>query len=734
MMNATTTNKTNLGGQQGKNDLAAFNPLGVLVRRRWQLFGCLLVVCGIAFAVTVMRKPKYQATARVQMVMDQPKMGGMAAMMGGGNNDYFTTQCQLLQSRHVLARAAEKLNLSGGHWAYSDEGIKTLQESLRVKPVGGSRLIDITGVAATGAEAAAIANGVTASFIETSKEARQAANTRTVGRVNAKIADYKREIEEKTAGINKFRQENLITGADSAWGAVERRIAVTENELTKIRMERLALEAQRDHFKKMLTSGRGLGEEDAVPPEIDRNPTVNSLRQSIQKLQEEEAQLAQAYLPGHQNLRTTRMRIADLQGRLLDQKRRLLQSSYEQAMEYFTSTVKREDSLLMMLQQQKETGVKLGERHQEYGTMLADLAMARRFRDECIGRVRQFTLEEGMAEAPVMVVSAAHIPRKPAGMTKPHRAASILILGLLFSVVFVFAMDRFMVPPEIAAEISERIYAPPAAMGASMGSVPWWPYMTPMTPYGQTGNAAPATMSPMITTQIGTIDFAGGSYDDPAFAARCRIVHTDQQCRQAEAFRQLSTELLSRFGRARQSIVATAANAKSGTTTCAANLALMLAQSGRKVVLVDANVKAPALDRIFAQNTKKPDLDAVLTDENLLEEALQESGIANLAVLYHSEGEEWRNHSDTNSLSKLHSQLSQRFDWVIYDAADLQEEFTRNLLQAVGKSLFVWTPADREDPVAMMKQVELCGAISIGCIENAPALNPQVSQDKKIIS
>ena len=66
-----------------------FAPFGILVRRRWQLLACLLLVCGVAFAATALRKQRYQAVARVEVVMDQPQISGIISNVGG---DYFSTQ------------------------------------------------------------------------------------------------------------------------------------------------------------------------------------------------------------------------------------------------------------------------------------------------------------------------------------------------------------------------------------------------------------------------------------------------------------------------------------------------------------------------------------------------------------------------------------------------------------------------------------------------------------------
>jgi len=272
-------------------------PLRVLIERRWQLLACLLIVCGVAFAATTFRKPHYEAAARVQVVMDQPKITGAAALLAGTGGDYFSTQCQLLRSRRVLSRAAANLAQVSGDWTASDYTLDRLEQSIKVEPVTGSRLIDIIGIANNGTEAAAIANQVTAAFIATSIEARKASNQRLVGCLDKKIEQYKSEIDAKQSEIQKYREDHRIAGSNPSLAASDSRLQTIEPELTRSQMERIALETKRDQIQNMLASGHGLTEGEMILPEIASDTIVSSLTEKIHDLRQEEALLAQAYLP-----------------------------------------------------------------------------------------------------------------------------------------------------------------------------------------------------------------------------------------------------------------------------------------------------------------------------------------------------------------------------------------------------------------------------------------------------
>ncbi len=139
----------------------------------------------------------------------------------------------------------------------------------------------------------------------------------------------------------------------------------------------------------------------------------------------------------------------------------------------------------------------------------------------------------------------------------------------------------------------------------------------------------------------------------------------------AEAFRQFRTNLLFASDRPIKSVLVTSPNPGDGKSTVAANLAVTMARSGNRVLLIEANFRRPFLARAF----DVPDrigLSNVLVGLNTAEEAIQATRIENLDVLVGGalppSPAELLGSPSMRQL--VHDQM-QRYDHIIIDAAPI---------------------------------------------------------------
>jgi capsular exopolysaccharide synthesis family protein len=102
----------------------------------------------------------------------------------------------------------------------------------------------------------------------------------------------------------------------------------------------------------------------------------------------------------------------------------------------------------------------------------------------------------------------------------------------------------------------------------------------------------------------------------------------------AEAYRTLRTNLqFSSLDRPLRSLAVASAVASEGKTTTAANLAVVMAQMGKRVVLVDGDLRRPAVHRAFGLPNKEGLTEALRESPDTLNGYLQQTAVENLRVM-----------------------------------------------------------------------------------------------------
>ena len=142
----------------------------------------------------------------------------------------------------------------------------------------------------------------------------------------------------------------------------------------------------------------------------------------------------------------------------------------------------------------------------------------------------------------------------------------------------------------------------------------------------------------------------------------------------AEQFRTIRTNInFAQFGKKVKSILVSSSVPKEGKTTLSANLAYVMAQTGKKVLLVDADLRRPTVHRTFNLNNDQGLATLIAEEETIqFEEMVQFNQDLNLYFL--PSGPPPPNPSELLGSAKMQAIVEtfhQHFDFVIYDAPSL---------------------------------------------------------------
>jgi len=146
------------------------------------------------------------------------------------------------------------------------------------------------------------------------------------------------------------------------------------------------------------------------------------------------------------------------------------------------------------------------------------------------------------------------------------------------------------------------------------------------------------------------------------------ITLTDPRSPVSEAYRTLRTNLsFYSLDHPIRSLVVTSPALGEGKSTTVANLAVTMAQSGRRTILVDCDLRRPSLHTLFGLNHEPGLTNMVLNDDD--EPPLQQTSVENLWLL--ASGPKPPNPADllgTKKIDQVIEQLKERAEIVLFDA------------------------------------------------------------------
>lgn len=200
------------------------------------------------------------------------------------------------------------------------------------------------------------------------------------------------------------------------------------------------------------------------------------------------------------------------------------------------------------------------------------------------------------------------------------------------------------------------------------------------------------------------------------------IAFNNPKSRAAEAFRTLRTNIqFSSLDSDIKSIVATSSAPGEGKSTVLVNLAITMAQSGKKVILVDADLRKPTINRkLNIPNSEG--LTNVLIQEKKIEECIQPTNISNLYAL--TSGPIPPNPAEilgSRKMKAIISSLCEAFDMVLIDAPPVIAVTDAQILSTFAEGVLLVASYGCTEKHGLIKAKELLdkvGAKILGVVMN----------------
>ena len=558
----------------------------VIVARKWavlSMFALGILAASVAWWVMT---PIYRATALVMVEDDATRLTGAQLVYPSdiSPNNYYATQCRLIRSRSVLRAAAERVRLAERPEFASlkpDDVLRALGSRVTVSHEANTRLVEVSVEDPDPRRAALIANAVVDSYQEeTARRSRESSDSAT-GWIVEQLPRVEGELLAAERRLQEFREANRILSPDSENAVVSRRLRMLGEDVARAERERIELEAEAGALRFALEDPAAA----EYLPGLAESAAVRDLSSRIRALHGEKLALLQSTMGDHRDVRALDARIAALETKLGEH----VEKAVAAAGARLEAVRGKETSLRAALAAKEKEALALSEKLIRLEALTRDVERIRQTYEPMRERKGRLDLASGLNAVAIQIWDRAVPPLRP---VKPRRLLMTVagaLIGLLIGLRLAFLLKGLDSKLRTADEIERELGS------GTLGTVPH-----------------------LAAEGIG----------------RFVACHLSPRSSAAEAFRSVRTGILRASPENGHAVfLVTSALGNDGKTTVACNVASAIAQAGKRVLLVDADMRCSSIHRAFGLPEDGAGLSSLLTNGVSAGKVARETDFNSLTVL-----------------------------------------------------------------------------------------------------
>jgi polysaccharide biosynthesis transport protein len=685
-----------------------------LILRRWKrtilLAAMLGVVAGLLVTALVRKRWEIRASLEVQDVNSDflntksvtPNSPDTAA------SGYFSdiqTQIQIIQSDTILNRVVSELSAARAKRGQLDDQtaheIDRIKKKIKARAMGQTRIIELSVVTADPQLGVDFLNLVCKDVINHNVTSRIEMSDAIGGWLTELLRKAQDRLRSSESVLEEYaKTHNLVFTSDNK-SVAEENLRQIQDELGKVQALRAEKQSRYEASKSRPA---------ASIPDVLNDSSLKQYEDQLTDLKRQRAELAAVYTPDYPKIKRLDAQIASLESALKNEEGDVLdriQNEYQQA-------ARRQALLTSQFEQLSRDMSDVNQRSIQYDILKHEVDSNRQLYDSMLQGVKQATIASAIHPSNIHVIDAAAIP-KDYSFPKP-------VLSCAFGLVlFSFAAALFA----LLRERSDSTLKEPGD-GAFLLSLPELGAVRHMPKR--------AAVTSLPSTQIGE-KTEGKSLSRRVLGIRRRSQSTKQHAYEvAESFRSIATSILFSGvdGKNPRVVVVTSAGPGDGKTTLVANVGAALARSGRRVLLVDGDLRRNRLDEIF-RLPNEFGLSTLLGSEVLapkhIKAAVQPTSEPRLSVITGGPSS-----SDTvdllysRVLPNLVQQLKEEYDLILIDTPPLLEMPDARLLSRIADGVIFVARARRttiDAALAASQRLSFDRARVLGMVLND--WNPQES-------
>ena len=409
----------------------------VLRKRRWMIISIFIIVVATAAIRTYLQIPIYQASSRVVIDPEPPKVLNIqeVAPLGAQNQMYYTTQYELIKSRPVMEKVIENFNLTKRlpELAEAKDPVAVLLRSVAVVPKRTTRLVDIKFEHPDPALAAVVANAIAHIYTRSNLDLKLQGAREALAWLSEQMTELRAKVQDSSMALQNYRIKVGIVGIEEQRRITTGKIMNFNNAYLNAQAQRLAVWAK---LKELRDIAR-----DPVGAQTIFTVADNSL---IQKLKAQAADLKvhlskaiKTYRRKHPVLVKLRAQIREVQEKLDAEIETMLQAVNT---EYRVARA-REKALLSNVNRLKREAQNFNEKEIQYHALEREVESNKQMQETVLNRLKEMGVSGGLETNNIRVVEEAQVPRFPVKPRKLLNLSLAVVIGLLGGIGLAFVLE-----------------------------------------------------------------------------------------------------------------------------------------------------------------------------------------------------------------------------------------------------------------------------------------------------
>ena len=593
--------------------------LRVLIKRKWMVTA---VIVGIFMAVAIAslrQTPIYEAAC--QIVINKADSNLITFKDSGPVVDYYDptdldTEVRILQSDLMALQVIRQLNLDkrpefGGRADQKQPNLVAdplqtdsnrtsallggFRGNLHVTLIPNTRIIEIHYTSTDPQLAASAVNTLAATYVEQNFKTKFESTMQASDWLSKQLVDLQMKVETSQEKLVRYQKEHEIFGVDDKQNIITEKLDELNKEMTASEFDRMQKEAvyRQTQSNDPVAVSAAIVADSTGSGTVTASALLDKLREQQAALRIQIADLSTQFGPAYPKITQLNNQLKEIDHQL--------QSETNKAVDHlkgqYLAALQRENMLRASFEKQKQEANKLNESAIEYSILKRDVDSNRTLYEGLLEKLKEAGVTAGLRSNNFRIINAARVPTSPSEPNIPRNLAFALVLGVISGVGLAFLLenlDNTVRTPEQAQAISGL---------PSLGMIPLG---SKSANHGSTGKRLALTASKEVVETV---------------------TQVRPQSQMAESYRALRTSLLlSNLGAPPKVIMVTSARPQEGKTTTSINTAIVLAQKGVRVLLVDADLRRPSIHKTLGMGPRSG-LSNVLTGSATVQQTITTSPI-----------------------------------------------------------------------------------------------------------